>query len=40
VTAAPAAPVMPVPFLDKQDFDKQAPGNKPAGTSPDGAGKK
>ena len=40
VTAAPAVPVMPVPFLDKQDFDKQAPGNKPAGTSPEGAGKK
>jgi pilus assembly protein CpaC len=39
-TPAPTAPKMPVPFLDKKDFDQQAPGNKQVGTSPEGAGTK
>jgi pilus assembly protein CpaC len=37
---APASPQMPVPFLDNKGFDKQAPGNKQGGTTPDGAVKK
>src|SRR6266853_2727694 len=33
-TAIPAAPKVPVPFLDPRQFDKAAPGNKEVNTAP------
>jgi pilus assembly protein CpaC len=38
--AAPAVPKMPVPVLDEQKFDKELPGHKQTGSTPEGAGTK
>jgi pilus assembly protein CpaC len=39
-TPAPAPPKAPVPFLDKEKFDEQAPGHKQTGATPSAAGAK
>ena len=39
-TPASAPPKLAVPFLDEKKFDKQAPGNKEVGTTPQGTGAK
>jgi pilus assembly protein CpaC len=39
-TAAPVVPQMPVPTMDEKKFDKEMPGHKQAGSSPEGAGTK
>lgn len=35
-TPVPVAPKIAVPFMDKKQFDEQAPGNKQVGSSPEG----
>lgn len=39
-TAAPAVPQMSVPVMDEKKFDKEMPGHKQTGSSPEGAGTK
>ncbi len=39
-TPVPAAPKLPVPFLDREKFDKEAPGNKEVGPTPPTSGAK